>query len=84
MHTFYCRAFVGVFDPTTKHMYNEEYVPMCVEATHMEEAQKIYVAAITKARHPILPAYTTVHFVGASQIGGRHSIVGVIPFRKVK
>jgi hypothetical protein len=84
MYTFYCRAMVGVYDPTTKHSYGERKVSKCVEAIHLEEATQNFREWAMTLRFPILPAITTVHFLGATQIGGRNTEVGVLPYPQKK
>ena len=79
MYTFYCRAMGGVFDPTTNHAYNERTVRTCVEAEDLEQATSAFRSWAKGTRFPIAPAIVTVHFLGATQIGGRNTEVGVIP-----
>jgi len=81
MDMFYCRAVVSVFDPETKHAYNERVVKRVVESVNLEGAREAFLAQQIQARFPVLPAEVLVKFKSIVQMGGDYSDVGVIPFK---
>jgi hypothetical protein len=81
MDTYFCRATVSVFDPKTKHSYNEEDVKRYVEAPTAEEAMEIFRQTQSRSRFPIAPAVVLVKFQNVDQ-RYKGENVGVIAYQR--